>query len=165
MRLPADRPPASARPGGRSARVRSAVITATLAVLLRRGPDYEGVPMLRRILGRSRGAIAHSHAVERELLNAGFSGPAAVIPHGAWIMDADRMAFRDRLGLDAWTPLIGIFGFLKPYKRIAESLRAFRRLIRVAPEARMLLVGEVHPEIVGTRHGQIGELDAEALAQ
>ncbi len=114
---------------------------------LRRGPDYEGVPMLRRILARSRGAIAHSHTVESELRNAGFSGPAAVIPHGAWIVDADRMAFRQRLGLDAWTPLIGMFGFLKPYKRIAESLRAFRRLVRLDPRARMILVGEPHPDL------------------
>ena len=57
------------------------------------------------------------------------------------------MAYRARLGLDERAPLIGIFGFLKPYKRIAESLRAFRRLIRVVPEARMILVGEAHPEL------------------
>jgi glycosyltransferase involved in cell wall biosynthesis len=56
------------------------------------------------------------------------------------------MAWRDRLGLDETTPLIGAFGFLKPYKRIAESLRAFRRLTKVEPEARMILVGEEHPE-------------------
>ena len=36
------------------------------------------------------------------------------------------MKYRTRLGLDERTPLIGIFGFLKPYKRIAESLRAFQ---------------------------------------
>jgi glycosyltransferase involved in cell wall biosynthesis/SAM-dependent methyltransferase len=114
---------------------------------LRRAPDYEGVPMLRRILARSRGAIVHSHAVESELRKAGFTGPIGVIPHGAWIIDADRMAYRDRLGLDAWTPLIGVFGFLKPYKRIAESLRALRRLISVDPRARMILVGEPHPEL------------------
>jgi len=114
---------------------------------LKRPPDYEGVPMLRRILARSRGAIAHSRAVESELRKAGFAGPAAVIPHGAWIVDVDRMAYRDRLGLDARTPLIGIFGFLKPYKRIAESLRAFRRLVRVDPRACMILVGEPHPDL------------------
>ena len=43
-------------------------------------------------------------------------------------------------------PLVGIFGFLKPYKRIAESLRAFRRLVRLAPKAKMILVGEPHPD-------------------
>ena len=76
----------------------------------------------------------------------GFEGPVAVIPHGAWIPEADRLGYRDRLGIDPDTPLIGVFGFLKPYKRIAESLRAFRRLLRVQPNARMILVGEPHPD-------------------
>lgn len=110
------------------------------------GPDYEGVPMLRRLLASSRGVVAHSHFVERDMRNAGFDGPVAVIPHGAWIPDADRMAYREKLGLTTDTPLIGVFGFLKPYKRIAESLRAFRRLLRVQPRARMILVGEPHPD-------------------
>ena len=56
------------------------------------------------------------------------------------------MEYRDRLGLDETTPLIGVFGFLKPYKRIAESLRAFRRLTKIEPRARMILVGEEHPD-------------------
>ena len=112
------------------------------------GPDYEGVPMLRRLLERSQGAIAHSHYVAGDLAKAGFTGPMAVIPHGAWIpLDADRLSARESLGLGPKTPLIGVFGFLKPYKRIAESLRAFRRLLRVVPEARMILVGEPHPDL------------------
>jgi len=112
------------------------------------GPDYEGVPMLRRLMERSRGAIAHSEFVARDLRQAGLQGPLAVIPHGAWIPgQTDRMGARHKLGLDAQTPLLGIFGFLKPYKRIAESLRAFRRLLRVRPDARMILVGEPHPEL------------------
>ena len=63
------------------------------------------------------------------------------------MLDGDRLEYRTRLSLSEATPLIGIFGFLKPYKRIAESLRAFRRLIRVMPEVRMILVGEPHPEL------------------
>ena len=110
------------------------------------GPDYEGLPMLRRLLGRSKAAIVHSAHVERELREAGFEGPVARIQHGAWIPQASRLAYRQRLGLDETTPLIGIFGFLKPYKRIAESLRAFRRLVRLEPSAKMILVGEPHPE-------------------
>jgi SAM-dependent methyltransferase len=85
--------------------------------------------------------------VESELRAAGFTGPVARIQHGAWIPEADRMGFRQRLGVDETTPLIGIFGFLKPYKRIAESLRAFRRLVRLEPKAKMILVGEPHPEL------------------
>lgn len=111
------------------------------------GPDYDGVPMLRRLLEASRGVIVHSHYVERDVRKAGFEGPVSVIPHGAWIPEADRFGARSRLGVEPGTPLLGIFGFLKPYKRITESLRAFRRLLRVEPRAKLILVGEPHPEL------------------
>ena len=110
------------------------------------GPDYEGVPMTRRLLESARGLVVHSHFMQDEMRAAGFTGPIAVIPHGAWIPEADRNSWRHKLGLDEITPLIGIFGFLKPYKRIAESLRAFRRVVRLAPNTKMILVGEPHPE-------------------
>jgi glycosyltransferase involved in cell wall biosynthesis/SAM-dependent methyltransferase len=110
------------------------------------GPDYEGQPLTRRLLESARGVVVHSRFMEAEMRAAGFGGPVAVIPHGAWIPEADRNAWRHKLGLDEIAPLIGIFGYLKPYKRIAESLRAFRRLVRLAPDARMILVGEPHPE-------------------
>ena len=110
------------------------------------GPDYDGVRMTRRLLESARGVIVHSRYMREEMRAAGYKGPVAVIPHGAWIPPVDRMAYRHRLGLDETIPLIGIFGFLKPYKRIAESLRAFRRLVGVAPTAKMILVGEPHPE-------------------
>ncbi len=111
-----------------------------------RGPQYE-IPMLRAVLDRSRAVIVHSDAVGSVVRELGFAGPVGKIPHGAWIAEPDRMTYRSRLGLDEVAPLIGVFGFLKPYKRIAESLRAFRRLIRLVPEARMILVGEAHPEL------------------
>jgi glycosyltransferase involved in cell wall biosynthesis/SAM-dependent methyltransferase len=115
---------------------------------LETGPNYEGLPLTRRILETSRGLIVHSRFLENEMREAQFHGPVAVIPHGAWIPVGARGDFRDRLGLDEATPLIGIFGFLKPYKRIAESLRAFRRLVRLVPNARLILVGEAHPELL-----------------
>ena len=113
-------------------------------------PDYS-LPMMRTVLALARGAIVHSHAVGTELRAQGFEGPLARIPHGAWTEPADRMSYRARLGpfmrLEESAPLIGVFGFLKPYKRVAESLRAFRRLVRALPDARMILVGEAHPEL------------------
>jgi len=114
---------------------------------LKTGPDYEGLKMTRRLLETARGVVVHSRFMEEEVRAAGFTGPLAVIPHGAWIPQADRNGFRHKLGIGEVTPLAGIFGFLKPYKRIPESLRAFRRLTRVVPEAKMILVGEPHPEL------------------
>jgi len=111
------------------------------------GPDYEGLAMTRRLLETSLGAIVHSKFVGRETQRQGFNGPIAVIPHGAWIPETNRNATRYLLGVDETTPLIGAFGFLKPYKRIAESLRALRRLVRLDPRVRMILVGEPHPDL------------------
>jgi len=112
----------------------------------KRAPDYS-LSMMRTVLARSRGAIVHSDAVGTELRAQGFEGPIGRILHGAWTAPADRMSYRARLSLQERTPLIGVFGFLKPYKRIAESLRAFRRLLSAVPDARMILVGEAHPEL------------------
>src|SRR2546421_7368456 len=123
-----------------------ALVHARRVAALEAGPDYEGVRMTRRILESARGVIVHSQFMVDEVRRAGFAGPVARIPHGAWIPAVDRMAYRDRLGLGESTPLIGAFGFLKPYKRIAESLRAFRRLLKLEPQACMILVGEEHPE-------------------
>jgi len=114
---------------------------------LERGPDYDGIPMVRRLLERSRGVIVHSDFVGDALRSTGYEGPITRIWHGAWDVDPRRMDARAHLGLDELTPLIGIFGFLKPYKRIAEALRAFSRLLRVEPLAKMILVGESHPEL------------------
>jgi glycosyltransferase involved in cell wall biosynthesis/SAM-dependent methyltransferase len=110
------------------------------------GPDYDGVAMTRRLLDASRGLVVHSDFVANLMRTQGFEGPIATIPHGAWIPRTDRDATRHSLGIDEATPLIGAFGYLKPYKRIAESLRALRRLVKLDPRVRMILVGEPHPE-------------------
>ena len=125
---------------------KAALEHARRAKALETGPDYEGVAMTRRLLESARALIVHSDFMLREMRQQGFAGPIARIPHGAWIPQVDRFAYRDRLGVEEDTSLIGIFGHLKPYKRIAESLRAFRRLLRVEPRAKMILVGEKHPD-------------------
>jgi glycosyltransferase involved in cell wall biosynthesis/SAM-dependent methyltransferase len=113
---------------------------------LRRGPDYE-LPLLKRVLSRSNAVIVHSDAVADVVRTRGFSGPIAKIPHGAWTEQIDGDPYRTKLGVAPGAPLFGIFGFLKPYKRIAESLRAFRRVIADHPGARLILVGEAHAEL------------------
>ena len=128
--------------GGPAARAR--------ACQVRRGeiaPDYEGLKMTRRLLETARAVVVHSQFAAGEIRAAGFAGPLAVIPHGAWVPVANRNAYRHKLGLGENAALAGIFGFLKPYKRIPEALRAFRRFTRIMPEARLILVGEPHPDL------------------
>ncbi|MGH9783082.1 MAG: glycosyltransferase family 4 protein, partial [Terriglobia bacterium] len=124
-------------------------------------PDYDGLAMNRRLLERARGAIVHSEYMVRAVRQAGFHLPVRKIPHGVEIPAVRNdmgMSFRaearrelaDRVGfpLDEAAPVFGIFGFLKPYKRIHEALRAFARLRASHPQgqtARMVLVGEEHP--------------------
>ena len=113
-------------------------------------PDYDGLAMNRRLLERSQGAIVHSEYMVRAVRQAGFHLPVRRIPHGVEVPSVDReqarrqLADLAQLSLEDSTPLFGIFGFLKPYKRIHEALRAFARLRADYPQARMVLVGEEH---------------------
>ncbi|HWP85296.1 MAG TPA: glycosyltransferase, partial [Terriglobia bacterium] len=73
------------------------------------------------------------------------------IPHGVDVPAIDRQAARRRqaeatgFSLQDSTPVFGIFGFLKPYKRIYEALRALARLKADYPSVKMILAGEEHP--------------------
>jgi glycosyltransferase involved in cell wall biosynthesis/SAM-dependent methyltransferase len=111
------------------------------------GPDYEGVAMNRRVIESAKAVIVHSDYMVGEVLRVREDALVRRIPHGAWIPDVNRNLYRHKLGLDDTAPLIGVFGFLKPYKRIKQSLEAMRRLIRIEPRVRMILVGEEHPEL------------------
>ena len=139
------------------------------------GPDYEGVAMNRRLLECSQALIVHSSFMVNEVAGTGNNIPVKKIPHGAWIPEVNRNQRRAELGVDEATPLIGIFGFLKPYKRITEALEAMERLVRMDSRARMIMVGEEHPDYpvrqqiarLGLeRHARVmGYLPADVLAQ
>jgi glycosyltransferase involved in cell wall biosynthesis/predicted SAM-dependent methyltransferase len=116
-----------------------------------KGPDYSN-PMLHSILGSAKAVITHSRAVEDVVRNYGYCRPVARIPHGVWNYGEDwvaaqRARYRAKLGVAEQSPLFGIFGFLKPYKRIKQALRAFRRMVSEIRETRLILVGEKHPEL------------------
>jgi glycosyltransferase involved in cell wall biosynthesis/SAM-dependent methyltransferase len=110
------------------------------------GPDYDGLAMNRRILETCRGVIVHSRFMVNQIAATGITTPVCKIPHGVWLPEINHNACRAHLGLDESTPLIGIFGFLKPYKRITEALRAMQRLVRLDSRVKMILVGEEHPD-------------------
>lgn len=110
------------------------------------GPDYDGLAMNRRLLECSKALIVHSPFLYKQVRNTKCEIPIAHIPHGARLLEVNQHRYRSQLGLDLSTPLIGIFGFIKPYKRIEESLRALESLVRIHPQIRVILVGEEHPD-------------------
>ncbi len=110
------------------------------------GPDYDNVALSRRVIESAKATIVHSDFMVRRVRATGAVHPVKRIPHGAWIPEVNRNLYRTKLGIEPETPLIGIFGFLKPYKRIRESLRAMQRLVRLEPRVRMILVGEEHED-------------------
>jgi glycosyltransferase involved in cell wall biosynthesis len=118
---------------------------ARRAANLEVGPDYS-LPMNRRILEKSRAVIVHSRFMVEQVQATGIDRPVCKIPHGVWLPEINRNARRAQLGLDESAPLIGIFGFLKPYKRITEALRAMQRLVRLDSRVKMILVGQEHPD-------------------
>ena len=107
-------------------------------------PEYDRIPMNRRLLENSPAAIVHSRYMAGLVRAAGFARPLARIPHGVAALQVDPQQARARLGLDH-RPLIGAFGFLKPYKLIHEAIHALARLRHDFPDAHLLLVGEEHP--------------------
>ncbi len=109
-------------------------------------PQPRVFTMLRRLLDRSKGCIVHNRYCEAEARMKGFRGPVARIPHGASVRQIDGSAHRHRLGLED-EPLIGIFGYQRPDKRACECLKVFRSLLKDFPRARLLIVGERHPEV------------------
>jgi glycosyltransferase involved in cell wall biosynthesis/SAM-dependent methyltransferase len=114
--------------------------------LTRMEPQPRVFTMLRRLLDRSAGCIVHNRFSESEVRMKGYRGPLARIPHGASVRHIDGGAYRNRLGLSD-EPLIGIFGYQRPDKRACECLPVFRNLLKDIPGARLLIVGEPHPEV------------------
>ena len=115
-------------------------------------PDYTLIPMNRRLLENSQGAIVHSDYMVRLIKQSGYKLPVCKIPHGVEIPDIDEKEARRKLAslsvlpLDDAAIVIGVFGFLKPYKRIRETLLAFSRIHREFPNSYLILGGEEHPD-------------------
>src|SRR5260370_34689552 len=55
------------------------------------GPDYEGVPMTRRILGSARGVILQSQVMVDRLRRCAYSSARARRRHVAWAGSAWRL--------------------------------------------------------------------------
>ncbi len=111
------------------------------------GPQPRHFSMLRRLLDSTRACIVHSNYAAGMVRMKGFRGRIENIPHGVRPDKLDGAKWRARLGIRDTQPLIGLFGYLRPDKRAAECLRAFRMFSDRIPDARLLIAGEPHPDV------------------
>jgi glycosyltransferase involved in cell wall biosynthesis len=106
-------------------------------------------PLFEPAVDAATAVLVHNRTTAERVLASRPGARVEVVPHpllGRREMPRETPGeARARLGLPADVPLIATFGFLTGAKRLPVLLRAFARLRRELPAARLLLVGEVSP--------------------
>jgi glycosyltransferase involved in cell wall biosynthesis len=110
--------------------------------------DPWSYPLFERVADASRGLIVHNRFTRDRVLAGRPLARVAVVPHHLSLGPLPAVPperARTELGLAPDEFAVATFGFLTAAKRPGVLLRAFARLRRELPRARLLLVGEVSP--------------------
>jgi glycosyltransferase involved in cell wall biosynthesis len=112
-------------------------------------PRYFQFPMLGKVLAGARAVIVHNRAAAVEVLrhSGGRDLPVEVIPHLMPPAPAPREGrvarLRERYAIAPSEFVLGVFGHLRPTKRIAAILRAFQAArARGVRQLRLVIAGE-----------------------
>jgi glycosyltransferase involved in cell wall biosynthesis len=115
------------------------------------------LPGHRTLLRRQRGVLVHNRWAADRVVEESGELEIRVVPMGVPLPPrpdpAARLAFRERMGVGAETPLLGSFGFQTPIKRTRIAVRALAN--EELAEAHLVVAGELLP---------ILDLEAEAAA-
>jgi glycosyltransferase involved in cell wall biosynthesis len=110
--------------------------------------DPWSYPLFERVVDASRGVIVHNRFTRDRVLAGRPLARVEVVPHhlslGA-VPAPSPEAARAALGIAPETFAVATLGFLTAAKRPDVLLRAFARLRREVPRARLLIAGEVSP--------------------
>ena len=108
-------------------------------------PRYFRYPMLRRIAERSLAVVVHNPAAARMVAAHAPEARIVEIPHLHLPLPppdpVEVTRLRRRLGVAPHAVLFGVFGYLRPSKRLHVVLRAFAAARREAPECVLLVAG------------------------
>jgi glycosyltransferase involved in cell wall biosynthesis len=105
-------------------------------------------PLFERAVDASLGVIVHNRYTRDRVLASRSAARTTVVPHHLsleGLQESSPERARAVLGIAPGTFAVATFGFVTPAKRPGVLLRAFARLRRDIPEARLLIVGEVSP--------------------
>jgi len=99
------------------------------------------------VLEKAKAVLVHNYFAEATLRQLGYRGPIfiAPMPYDPMIVQQplSQREARRVLGLPSDSFIIGVFGFLGPYKRMEVAIPAFRELLHVVPDARLLVAGHI----------------------
>jgi glycosyltransferase involved in cell wall biosynthesis len=110
--------------------------------------DPWSYPLFERAVDGSRGVIVHNQVTRDRVLASRPLARIATVPHHlslAGLPEISEEAARAALGIAPGDFVVATFGFLTASKRPEVLLRAFARLRKEVPAARLLIVGEVSP--------------------
>jgi glycosyltransferase involved in cell wall biosynthesis len=120
-----------------------------------------GGKLIRRRCRQATGVVALSSHIREELERAGYpTNRIWSIPNGVPIPDLEepweRLAWRQRLDIDASGPLAVFVGRLSPEKGLADLIAAWKRVQHVVHDARLAIVGNgpQEPELRQQAAGQ-----------
>jgi glycosyltransferase involved in cell wall biosynthesis len=90
--------------------------------------------------------FVHSLEDVNRLHEYGVSANVVFLPHGVIDRAAPNAdAVRSLLGLSAFRPVVGTFGFLLPGKGLTELIHSFALILRAYPEAYLLMLNAAYP--------------------
>jgi glycosyltransferase involved in cell wall biosynthesis len=110
--------------------------------------DPWSYPLFERAVDASLGVIVHNQVTRDRVLASRPLARIATVPHHLSLEGLPEVSSeqaRRELGIEEGTFAVATFGFLTASKRPGVLLRAFARLRREVPQARLLIVGEVSP--------------------
>jgi glycosyltransferase involved in cell wall biosynthesis len=106
-------------------------------------------PMLKRLCTGARAVVVHNSRAAELARRHAPSTPVFELPHPAFAVPpapAARLeAWRGRLQLPRSLYVFAVLGFIRPQKRLAAVLRAFRRLHGEGVGAALLVAGDLAP--------------------
>jgi glycosyltransferase involved in cell wall biosynthesis len=109
-------------------------------------PDAWSYPLFERAVDASRGVIVHNRCTGDRVLASRPLARVTVVPHHVSLEGLPEVSVaeaRAAVGIASGEFTVATFGFVTPPKRPGVLLRAFARLRREVPDARLLIVGEV----------------------
>jgi glycosyltransferase involved in cell wall biosynthesis len=106
---------------------------------------YFDSPLLKRAAERARAVVVHNPAAGCVVQAHAPQARIVEIPHlfqpPPAASDADRLRYRQSLGIAPGAFLFGMFGYLRESKRLIPALQAFAEVHRELPETAMLVAG------------------------